>query len=207
MTTLRVASSSSPRPVLVDDASLARAVMQGQPNASHALWDRFSPFVRCLLIRIVGPDDELEDMVQDVFLRVHRGIGKLREPQAFRAFLMQITTHVAASTLRRRKVRRWLRLTDDGNVPEIAIDDAPSRAALAHLMKILDTLGTEERLAFVLHRVQELELTETASAMNVSLATVKRRLAEADERVATMASLDPLLRPYAEKSRGSADES
>jgi RNA polymerase sigma-70 factor (ECF subfamily) len=196
-----------PRPALVgsppSDAALARAVMEGRPNASAALWDRFSPFVRRLLMRAVGPDDEIEDMVQDVFLRVHRGIGSLRDPQAFRAFLMQVTTHVAFSTLRKRKIRRWLKLTDDGTVPDVAVDDEPARAALRRLNVLLNELGVEERLAFVLHRVEERELQETADAMSVSLATVKRRLASADARIATLAARDPLLRPYV---RGGPDE-
>lgn len=196
MPPLRAASNAHPRPVLVDDAALARAAMEGEPNASAALWDQFSPFVRRLLVRAVGSDDEVEDMVQEVFLRLHKSLGSLRDPQAFRGFLMQLTTNVAASVLRRRKVRRWLRLTDRGELPEIAVDAAPARVAFARLTRILDELPTDARLAFVLHRVEELELRETADAMQLSLATVKRRLAEADARVALLAARDPILSPY-----------
>jgi RNA polymerase sigma-70 factor (ECF subfamily) len=204
---LRVKSPQPhPRPVLVDDAALARAVMRGEQNASVALWDQYSPFVRRLLLRVLGGDDEIEDMVQDVFLSLHRSMHTLRDPQALRAFLMQVTTRVAASVLRRRKLRRWLRLTEHGTVPDVAVDDGHARAAMGRLMRILDTLDTEERLAFVLHRVEELDLRETAGAMNVSLATVKRRIARADEQVSTIAVRDPLLQAYVTQRGGASDE-
>jgi RNA polymerase sigma-70 factor (ECF subfamily) len=186
-------------PVLVDDAALARAAVDGQPAAAAAIWDQFSPVVRAILRRILGPDSEVNDLVQDVFLKIFKDIATLRDPQAFRAFVMRIATHAAISELRRRRVRHWLRLTLDGILPDIpvgAVASSPERLAMRALYRLLDDLDPESRSAFVLHHIQELELREVATTMKVSLATVKRRLAYAHDRLHQKAKDDAHLRAY-----------
>jgi len=191
----------APRPnfVLVDDASLAQAAAQGQRAAAGAIWDRFSPLVRGVVRRLLGPDSEAEDLVQEVFLKLFRDIATLRDAEALRGFILQVTTRTAMSELRRRRVRRWVGLTYDGALPEVDVRpavDAPARLAIVALYRILDSLSVEARAAFVLHRIEEMELHDVAATMNVSLATVKRRLADAEARLERMASRDPALRAY-----------
>ena len=60
------------RPALVDDAALARAAAEGQPAAAAAIWDQLSPLVHITLRRILGPDSEVDDLTQEVFLRIFR---------------------------------------------------------------------------------------------------------------------------------------
>jgi RNA polymerase sigma-70 factor (ECF subfamily) len=191
--------STETRPVLVDDAALARAAVDGQPAAAAAVWDQFSPVVRAILRRILGPNSEVNDLVQDVFLKIFKEIATLRDPYAFRTFVMRVATHVAISELRRRKVRPSLCLTLDGILPDIsvgAVASSPERLAVRALYRLLDELDPESRSAFVLHHIEELELREVAAAMEISLATVKRRLAHARERLLAKAKDDAHLRAY-----------
>jgi RNA polymerase sigma-70 factor (ECF subfamily) len=184
---------------LVDDAALARAAADGQPAAAAAIWDHLSPVVRATLRRILGPDSEVDDLTQDVFLRIFKQLSGLRDPQAFRAFVMQVATNAALSELRRRRVRRWLRLTFDGSVPDIsvgAVASSPERLAVQALYRILDGLEPESRSAFVLHHIEELALRDVATAMKLSLATVKRRLVKAHARLRRLAKNDGQLRGY-----------
>ena len=196
-----------PRPVLVprqenaevDDATLARLAAAGDPAAHTAIWDRYHPLVRRVLRRTMGPGQDVEDQVQDVFLRFFRNHALLRNPAALRSFLFGITLRVAASELRSRKIRGWLRLTPDGVLDEHAAaphTDQDAREAVKRLYAILDKLDTQSRLAFVLHHVEGLELVEVASALGVSLATVKRRLARVSARVYAMAQGDRTLIAY-----------
>jgi RNA polymerase sigma-70 factor, ECF subfamily len=182
----------------VDDAALARAAAEGDPRAASAIWDRFSPLVRGLLRRSIGPGSEVEDAVQDVFLRFFRNLGTLRDPEAVRSFLIGITIRVAHSELRRRRFRRWLRLTDTGAVPEqeATAFDPEAREALTRLYAALDRLDDESRLAFVLRHVESLELDDVARALDVSLATTKRRLTKATSRLHAMVSRDAVLAAY-----------
>jgi RNA polymerase sigma-70 factor (ECF subfamily) len=157
--------------------------------------------VRAILRRILGPDSEVNDLVQDVFLRIFKRIATLRDPQAFRAFVMRVATHAAISELRRRRVRRWLRLTRDGILPDVpvsAVASSPERLAMRALYRLLDELDPESRSAFVLHHIEELELREVAAAMKLSLATVKRRLSYARDRLHDKGKDDPHLRVYLE---------
>src|SRR5262245_34542217 len=92
-----------------DDAAIARAAAEGHAGAASIAWDRFSPLVRGLLRRSFGPQTDVEDLLQEVFLRFFRQLPTLRDPAAVRSFLIGITIRVVGTELRRRRVRRWLR--------------------------------------------------------------------------------------------------
>jgi RNA polymerase sigma-70 factor (ECF subfamily) len=185
----------------MDDGALARAVAAGDEAAAGAVWERYAPMVRSALRRSLDPYEDVEDLVQEVFLRFFRRIGELRDPAALRSFLFGIALRVAGSALRRRRVRRWLRLTPTGVLPDLPARGGepgdPAREAVRRLYAILDRLDDAGRLAFVLRYVEGLELTEVAEALGVSLATAKRRLARVTPRVVAMIERDPVLPEYA----------
>ncbi len=176
------------------------AVRARVPQAAARLWDRYSSLVRRILRRMLGPSVDVEDGVQDAFLRLFRDLNSLRDPAALRSFLIGITLHVAKSELRRRRAKRWLLLSDDGVVAEPeAVADAQSlepRAALVRLYRVLDRVGHARRVVFVLRYVEGLELAELSTVLGCSLATTKRRVADAADRVCLLAAADPLLAPY-----------
>jgi RNA polymerase sigma-70 factor (ECF subfamily) len=185
----------------MDDAALARAIAAGDEAAAALAWRRYAPVVRSVLRRTIGPYEDVEDLVQEVFLRYFRQRGELRDPSALRSFLIGVAMHVAVSELRRRRVRRWLRLTSTGVLPEVS--GAPlgqedeAREAMRRLYAVLDRLDDASRLTFVLRYVEGLELVEIASALDVSLATTKRRLAKVTARVLSMVERDPVLPGFA----------
>jgi RNA polymerase sigma-70 factor, ECF subfamily len=182
-----------------DDAALVGAVRAGDPGAPGRMWDRHASLVRRILRRVLGPID-VEDAVQDAFLRLFRDLGTLRDPSAVRSFLIGIAFHVAKSELRRRRARRWLSLSDDGVVvePEALATDGrdESRAAVLRLYRLLDRISDERRAVFVLRFVEGLDLEELSAVLGCSLATTKRRVADAAKRVSVLAASDPVLAPY-----------
>jgi RNA polymerase sigma-70 factor (ECF subfamily) len=184
-----------------DDATIAAAVIAREPGAAGRMWDRYAALVRRVLRRMLGPVD-VEDAVQDSFLRLFRDLGTLRDPSALRSFLIGITLHVAKSELRRRRARRWLLLSDDGVLAEpqaLAEDERlEPRAAVRRLYDVLDRVSVERRTVFVLRFVEGLELAELSAVLDCSLATTKRRVADAAQRVCHLAASDPLLAPYLE---------
>jgi RNA polymerase sigma-70 factor (ECF subfamily) len=182
------------------DAALVRALHEQAPLAASQLWERHSSLVRRILRRTLGPSADVEDAVQEVFLRLFRDIHNLREPNALRSFLIGIALHVATSELRRRRARRFLLLSNDGVTPEPEpVADAErleAREALRRLYLVLDRLGTRLRLAFVLRYVEGLELAELSAVLGCSLATTKRRVAAAAQRVCRLAENDDVLARY-----------
>ncbi len=182
-----------------DDAALVRGALAGDPGAPGRMWDRHAPLVRRILRRVLGPVD-VEDALQDAFLRLFRDLRTLRDATALRSFLIGIAFHVAKSELRRRRARRWLLLSDDGAAvePEALAPDGryESRAAVLRLYRLLDRISDDRRAVFVLRFVEGLELAELSEVLGCSLATTKRRVADAAARVGTLAAGDPLLAPY-----------
>jgi RNA polymerase sigma-70 factor (ECF subfamily) len=146
----------------------------------------------------VGPAEDVEDLVQEVFLRLYRKLDSLRDPSSLRSFVLCITTRVVQTELRVRWFRRWLGLSSDGELPDHAAEapDLEARDALARFYRILDRLSAKHRSAFVLRYVEGLELTEVAGAMGVSLATIKRWLPRVSRRVFAQAVGDPMLALY-----------
>lgn len=187
-------------------AALARALTAKNPAAARALWDRYARLVRRLLQRTLL-EDAVDDAVQEAFLRVYRRVDRLREPDKLRSFVVGVTMRVAREELRRRRVRRWLRLTPSGEVPEVGDRPADHAAAeaLARLDELLGRLDDESRLVFVLRFVEDVPTTEIADTLDCSLATAKRRVKRAREKVGAMAERDPLLRRWASDGEGDGD--
>lgn len=182
------------------DAELAILARAKDPRAATLVWDRYASLVRGVLHRTLGPGHDIEDLLQDVFIGFFRNVGTLRDASSLRPFLVGIALRTARTALRKKRVRRWLRLSNDGALPEVASTNADprTREALRRLYAVLDELDDRERLAFVLRHAEGHELTETATLLGVSLATVKRVLARAESHVTARAREDDLLRDWTE---------
>ena len=149
-----------------------------------------------MLKRAFGPEHEIDDLVQEVFLTLFKRVHTLRQPQALRAFLIAITAHTIRYELRRQGGPSLASVRGARSEAQATDVDLDSREAIARLYRILDRLGSDDRTAFVLRFMEGLELTEVSSALGVSLATAKRRLARAWRRVAVGARRDGALAEY-----------
>jgi RNA polymerase sigma-70 factor (ECF subfamily) len=138
-------------------------------------------FVATVVYRLVGRDDEVDDIVQDVFVVAIRGLGKLRDAAAVRPWLASVAVRVTRRRLRMRKLRRFCGLED---APEYETLQAPGAtpeesALLARIYEVLDRLPVDQRLAWCLRYVHGYRLGFVAEACGCSLATAKRRIAAA----------------------------
>jgi RNA polymerase sigma-70 factor (ECF subfamily) len=182
----------------VEEADLARALIAHHPEAPRAVWARFAPLVRRIVRRSLGPDQGVEDLVQDVFATLFQKPERLREPAAFRAFIISITLHNISYELRRRRVRRWVGLSPTSELPDIRVVESnpEAREALVRFYRILDGVRTRDRLAFVLRYVDGMEVADVAKSMNTSVPTARRCFTRAYRRVSLLASRDPFLVEY-----------
>jgi RNA polymerase sigma-70 factor (ECF subfamily) len=180
----------------LDDAALVRAVRAGRSDVVLLVWTRHSTLVRGVLRRSLGRGNDVEDLVQEVFLAFFRNVDNLRDIGALKGFLVAIATRVAITEIRKRKVRSFLRLTSDGQMPDraAATDDGPE--ALGRLYALLDTCSATDRMAFVLRYIEGLEIEDVAAALDVSVATAKRWITRVNDRIVSLARKDPLLSAY-----------
>ena len=182
-----------------DDATVARALMAGDDHAPRVAWSRFAPMVHRMLKRTFGPGQDVDDMVQDVFLCLFRKVGGLREPKSLKAFVISITAMTIKYELRQRRVRRWIHLSgsvSDLEGPRTEQPDAAARQALLSFYAILDRLNARDRTAFVLRFFEGLELTDVAAALGISVSTAKRHLARIWKRVTLLVARTPELASY-----------
>ena len=185
-------------PAADDDTSLAAALAAREPQAATIAWTRLSPLVMRLLRRYFGPGADRQDLCQEVFLRFFARIDELRDQTALRSFLIGITLGVAQNEVRRAKVRRWIFLTQTGDLPDapIAASDPEAREATVRFYRILASVGAEDRTLFVTRYVEKMEVSDIADAIGRPLSTTKRRLARATRRIAARMSSDPALADY-----------
>jgi RNA polymerase sigma-70 factor (ECF subfamily) len=181
-----------------DDVALVQALREGRSEAVTVLWQRHANMVRGILRRLLGPDQDVEDLLQETFIQFFRQVHALRDPRALRMFLIKITTNVVRGELRGRRVRRVVRPTDSGALPDIPVRelDVDARHALHKFYGILDELSPYERTTFVLRFIEDMDLTDVAEAVGVSLATIKRHLAKVSDRVFARVDGDAMLRDF-----------
>lgn len=166
------------------DAALVVAARAGEPWAQEALFRRHAPRLNGLAFRVMGRDDEVDDLVQDTFIAALSSLERLDKPDAFASWAAGILVRQAYKKIRRR--RMLARLGLGRAAAAIDLDDlvshatSPERAAeVRALYAVVESMPADQRMALVLHRVEGLRLEEVAEMMHVSLATVKRRIAEA----------------------------
>src|SRR6188472_3845017 len=191
---MRLVASSADASEAASDMELAQALINGVPNAAELAWERYAPLVHRIVSRAIGPDAEVEDVTQEIFYRLFSRIGTLRKPEALRSFVISFAVRIVKWELRRRRARRWLTLSETGEVPDeqIMVINAESRYALRRLYALLDRLSTRERLVLILRHVEGMTLEEIAEAMELSLATVKRALRRDSLRVSQLVDADDL---------------
>ena len=183
-------------PFVGSDAQLVEALRDGHPGARAELFDRYGTPVQRVLMRVMGRDPELADLLQDVFVRAFAGIGGLKDPAAVRGWLTSIAVFTARGCIRRRALRRALGLAPTAEVapdPAAPEHDEEAAAALRATYAVLGRMPADERIAFALRHVDGMELTHVAEAAGCSLATIKRRLARARQRFVTLGAKEPAL--------------
>jgi len=188
----------------VGDAALVAGVRARNPTALAEFHDRFALPVRRVLWGILGPDQDLSDLHQDVFVTALQSIDGLKQPEALPGWLKSIAVHTARKCIEKRFSRqRFAANTPPDDAAEASeVDPRPqadAREVLRAIHTVLDGLPVSERIAFALRHMEGLDLTEVAAACEASLATVKRRLARAESEFAERARRCPVLAECIEK--------
>jgi len=186
------------------DAELLELAHADRPQAAARLYDRFCQDVNRVIFRLVGPDSEHDDLVQETFLRVLRHIKQVREPEKLGSWVVSVAVNVVLSELKKRKLRRWLLAEKTKLIRLEEDDDHEARQLLRSVFGVLNSMPSAERTIFALRHLDERSLPETAELIGCSLPTVKRSLGKAEKRFETLAArmCPDLLRRYQAGSSG-----
>lgn len=157
----------------------------GDAWAEAAIYRRYARQLGNLAAKILANRDDALDVVHDVFVEVLDEFGALRDPSALRAWLLRRTVHQVHRRLRRRTWWRWFgkAAAEEVTVAMLATAACPPDLSLElqTLTQRLTKLPARQRIAWVLHRLEGETLPDVARACDVSLATVKRDIAAAEQ--------------------------
>ena len=150
----------------------------------EAIYAQHARYVAGVVHRIMGRDDEVDDVVQETFLDAIGAIGALsrfEDPASVRAWLVTVAVRRTRRILARRRRRSMFSFWSCDFAARTS--DPRDCQAVEELYDALGRLPEDLRIPWILHRIASMSLPETAHACEVSLATVKRRLANAEERL------------------------
>jgi RNA polymerase sigma-70 factor, ECF subfamily len=164
-----------------DDTELVEGIRRSESDAYRVLYARHARYVAGVVYRLLGADQELDDIVQESFVDAVEGIGALQEASRLRSWLVTIAVRKVQRVLQARKRRMRIESSLAFLLPK---SHTPAGEWSANeLARALDRLPPKLRIPWVLSRIEQQELAEVASASSISVATAKRRIGQADERL------------------------
>lgn len=166
------------------DAELIAAVLKGDPASFEPLVQKYSPRVFATARRYARRDSEVEDIVQEVWLKSFQKLASFRGDAPFEHWLMRLTVHTCYDFLRghqRNRETSFSEMTDTEEDwlerfvadPESAAEDA--NAAKQLVQRVLEQLSPAARLVITLLEIEDRSIKEIAQMTGWSVPLVKVR--------------------------------
>jgi len=181
-----------PSPAVID------ACRRGDRQALESVLRENAPVIERLLVRMIGPGADLEDLLQTTLIAVVQAFPRYRGEASVRTWMTRIAVNVVRQHLRRPYERRRVSLE---LVPAEPVDNSPvadrladHRAKLERVFHHLEAIGPRKRVAFVLHVFEGHPIDEVAALMGASKSATKSRVFWARRALLARARKDPVLR-------------
>jgi RNA polymerase sigma-70 factor (ECF subfamily) len=166
------------------DEALALEATRDGGKAFRMLYARHRRQVLASVTKLIGAGPDREDVVQEVFLQLHRALPTFRGDSRLSTFLRRIVVNVALDHVRKRCRRQ--RFAGDSGVLEAVVDGRQdlerhlsARQQLQRLFHQLDGIAQDKRRALMLVAVAGLSLNDAAVKMGADVTWVKQRVARA----------------------------
>lgn len=171
-----------------DDGELIKCAQQGSEKALAALIARHQRYVYNLAFRMLGDVHEAQDLTQEAFLRMWRGLDRFRGDAKFTTWLYRIVVNLCCSRLpelRRQLATADIDETDPYALPAVAAPPGMVEEAEQHalLHQQIAALPEKYRLVITLFYLQEQNYQEIAQVLSLPVNTVKTHLFRARERL------------------------
>jgi RNA polymerase sigma-70 factor (ECF subfamily) len=189
----------------LDDTGLVNAYLGGEARSFDVLVERYQTRLLNFVYRIVGDRERAEDLVQEVFVRVYRHLGRFDRSKKFSTWIYTIASNLAKNELRNRSRNPLVLFTsmtkgwEDEERP-LEFEDPSSRPddlfRKRHVRELVETsvaqLPTHHREVFMLREIEGRSYEEIAEITHCNLGTVKSRLNRARNSFAEI--IEPALR-------------
>jgi RNA polymerase sigma-70 factor (ECF subfamily) len=182
-----VAPAASPEPAHVDYLSAEEQILLAQARAGNAralrhFYDTHQTQVRSHLYRLLGPDSEIDDLVQTIFARAFAALATFKGGSTLSTWLYRITTNTTHNLLRHRfrrnRVKAAFQWWVGGRGPQSSHADVRDEAT-----RLLQHLAPDLREVFVFYHYEGLTLQEISQILDKPLSTIGDRLTRARKRL------------------------
>lgn len=175
-----------------EDAWLVNACRAGDRRAMEALYHRFKRRVYSMVARIAGAQDA-EEVSQEVFMRIYRGLLKFRGESALDTWVYRLTVNAAVSHVSRRPARA----EGEEALATIPTKEGPARdpRLAARLENALTDLPAGYRAVLVLHDIEGLSHEEIAEILGCRVGTSKSQLHKARAKMRDLLGMEELPQP------------
>jgi len=173
--------------------SLIQRAREGDNAAFNEMVHAYRKRILGTISRLIGRPEDVEDVGQEVFLRLYYSLDQLRSPEVFEPWLYRLTVNAAYDYMRKQKRRPESRMADLSEQQVLSADaDAGGRARDEELQKtnirefvqtLLGRVSEEDRLLLMLKEVEGLSLRELEAVYKVNENALKVRLFRARQRV------------------------
>lgn len=184
-------------------SEVPRGRSDGGSGDAGILFGQYVRYVAKIGGTILGRSDEVDDVIQDVFLAVHHDLHNLRDPECAKAWIATIAVRVARHRLAERSTRRRI-----SEIPPIelqvltAAPVSPEHSAdLSGMLQVMRALPPLYRAAWVLKHVDHQPLGRIAALSSCSKSTAQRRIRAAESSMRVAAAPNPVWQPPAARRR------
>ncbi len=167
------------------DEQLIKQYLSGDSKSFNFLIERYLKRVYNFTVRYIGNAKEAEDLTQEIFLKVWRGLKRFDQKKSFRAWLWRIVRNTCVDYLRRKKMLVFSALENEDDQDPLAeriadttesIVEKIDRQELAkEVEEYLMKLSEQSRAVLLLHYNQQMTFQEIADSLGESVDTVKSR--------------------------------
>lgn len=181
-------------------AAVARA-RAGDGDAFRLLVERYSRSVFRLAYRMMGNEQDAEDVVQEAFLRAYQQLNRYDGRASFHTWIYRIASNYSLDLLRARKNRGRNEMVKEGEEQsqvDRLVDGTPqadrlvfSNQVQAKLSSAMDELSEQERTAFVLRHFEGLSVEQIGEALGVGQSATKNSIFRAVQKLRR--ALEPLV--------------
>lgn len=179
--------------MLVDFEVVERA-RSGDPAAFNEVVAAYKRRIFGTVSRLIGRPEDVEDVAQEVFLRLYYSLDQLRSPEVFEPWLYRLTVNAALDYLRKRRKRRLesrvsdlseqaVMLADASAGTKVQVDDLHRAKVREFVDSLLSEVSEEDRALLTLKEVEGLSLKDLEKVYHVNENALKVRLFRARQRV------------------------
>ena len=150
---------------------------------TERVWEEFNTGLKHFILKRVPDEPSAEDILQDVFLKIHTHIDSLRQEEKLQSWIYQIARNAITDYYRTH--RHTPDLPETPYVPEDPFDDVVSDL-LPYVKELVDSLPPDYRVALILTEYEGLTQRELAERLGISVSGAKSRVQRAREKVKIM---------------------